>query len=175
MAHHSTAATALKEAYKSNIMALEWEAKTEEGRDHQAFAEAFWAVMWDAHQGTLNVSSPATCQQCAAGCHHWNDNCNAATSHGGHSSCIKVTPQLATMGGEPPLTASPPTVPRMLAPSSGTKQQCTSSDQEAAASGAEEQEVASLDISQEEHAHQKWKERRPLVKLLRKSHWEAFS
>ena len=46
MAHCSTAATALKEAYKSNIMALEWEAKAEEGRECQAYAEAFWAVVW---------------------------------------------------------------------------------------------------------------------------------
>ena len=42
--HPST--VALKEAYKSNIMVLEWEAKVEEGREHQAFAEAFWAVVW---------------------------------------------------------------------------------------------------------------------------------
>ena len=45
VACHSTAATALKEAYKSSIMALEWEAKAEEGRECQAFAETFWAVV----------------------------------------------------------------------------------------------------------------------------------
>ena len=44
-AHCSTTATALEEAYKSNIMVLEEEAKADEGRDCQAFAEAFWAVM----------------------------------------------------------------------------------------------------------------------------------
>ena len=45
LAHCSTAAAALKEAYKSNIMALEPEAKAEEGRECQDFAEASWAVM----------------------------------------------------------------------------------------------------------------------------------
>ena len=46
MAHHSATAAALKEAYKSNIMALEWEAKVEEEKECWASAEAFWAVMW---------------------------------------------------------------------------------------------------------------------------------
>ena len=32
VAHHSTTATALKEAYNSNIMVLEWEAKVEGGK-----------------------------------------------------------------------------------------------------------------------------------------------
>ena len=43
---HSTAAGALEKAYKSNVMVLEWEAKAEEGKECQAFAEASWAVMW---------------------------------------------------------------------------------------------------------------------------------
>ena len=81
----------------------------------------------------------------------------------------KVTPQLAMMCRELPLTASPSTVPRMLAPPSGTKQWCPSSDQEAAALRAEEEEAASLDVSQEEHSPQKWKERRPFVKFLKES------
>ena len=37
------------------------------------------------------------------------------------------------------------------------------------------EEVADLDISQEEHPHQKWKERRPLANLFKESHQEAFS
>ena len=41
----STTATTLEKAYKSNIMALEWVAKVEEGREQQAFAETFWAVL----------------------------------------------------------------------------------------------------------------------------------
>ena len=45
VAHCSTAAAALEEAYKCNVMVLEWEAKAEEGREHQAFAEAFWAIV----------------------------------------------------------------------------------------------------------------------------------
>ena len=43
--HYSTTAAALNEADKSNIMLLEWEANVEEGKECQAFAEAFWAVM----------------------------------------------------------------------------------------------------------------------------------
>ena len=45
VACHSTTATALKKTYNSNIMALDWEAKMEEGRECQAFAEAFWTVV----------------------------------------------------------------------------------------------------------------------------------
>ena len=42
----STAAAALKEAYKRNVMTEEQETKAEEESECQAFAEAFWAVMW---------------------------------------------------------------------------------------------------------------------------------
>ena len=34
--------------------------------------------------------------------------------------------------------------------------------------------MAGLDVSPEEQSHQRWKERRPLVKLLKESHQEAF-
>ena len=46
VACHSTTAAALEEAYKSNVMVLEQETRAEEGRECQAFAEAFWAVIW---------------------------------------------------------------------------------------------------------------------------------
>ena len=38
----------------------------------------------------------------------------------------------------------------------------------------EEEEVVGLDVSTEEHPHQRQKERRPLAKLLKESHWEAL-
>ena len=38
----------------------------------------------------------------------------------------------------------------------------------------EEEEVASLNITPEEHPHQRQKEWRPLARLLKESHWEAF-
>ena len=50
-----------------------------------------------------------------------------------------VTPQLADVGRELPLTASSCTVPRMLTPPSRTQWQCPSSNQEAAASRTEEE------------------------------------
>ena len=65
----------------------------------------------------------------------------------------KVTQQLATMDRELPLTASPPTVPRMPTPPSRTKQWHSSSNQEAKASRTEEEEVTGLDTTQEEHPH----------------------
>ena len=40
VAYHSTAAAALEEAYKSNVMVLEWEAKVEEEKEHQHQASA---------------------------------------------------------------------------------------------------------------------------------------
>ena len=45
MACCSTATTALKEADKSNVMALEWEAKAEARWECQAFTGTFWAVV----------------------------------------------------------------------------------------------------------------------------------
>ena len=44
MTPNSTTATAFNEAYKSNVMVLEWEAEAEEGKECQAFAKAFRVV-----------------------------------------------------------------------------------------------------------------------------------
>ena len=82
------------------------------------------------------------------------------------AAMLATTTQLATVGWELLVAASPPTVSRMLAPPTGTKWQHPLSDQEAAASRPEEK-VASLDISQEEHPPQKQKERRPFANLLK--------
>ena len=38
-----------------------------------------------------------------------------------------------------------------------------------------EEEVTVLDVTPEEQPHQRQKDRRPLAKLLKESHWEAFS
>ena len=159
MAHHSTTAIALKEAYKSNVMVLEWEAKAE-GKECQAFAEAFWAVMWALMHPLQLLTSDVPLAALMG-----MTNVAQLQAMEGIIATLNVTPQLATMGRELLLTASPPTVPRMLTPPSRTKWQCPLSNQEAAASRAEKEEVASLDISQEEHPHQKWK----------KGHQEAFS
>ena len=83
------------------------------------------------------------------------------------ATMLATTPQPATAGRELSLTASPPTVSRMLAPPTGTKWWCQSSDQEEAASRAKEEEAAGLDVSPEEHPHQRQKERRPLAKPLK--------
>ena len=100
------------------MLKLEHEVLVQEGHDHQAFMEAcstaLWACPFEAH-GVLmypmllltgNVPLP---------------------------TLLAATLQLATVGGELPLTASPPTVPKMLAPPTRTKQRHQSSDQEATA------------------------------------------
>ena len=55
-----------------------------------------------------------------------------------------------------------------------TKWQWNSSNQEAMMPRPEEEEAASLDITLEEHPHQRQKEGRPLARLLKESHQEAF-
>ena len=178
IAHCSTAATALKEAYKSNVMALEWEAKAEEGKEHQAFAEAFWAVMKACPpeaQGTLMYPLQLLTGNVLLAALMGMTTVAQLQAMEGITTTPKVTPQLVTMGRELPLTVSPPTVPRMPIPPSRTKWQHPSSNQDTAASRAEEEEVAGSDVFQEEHPHWKWKERRPLAKLFKESHWEAFS
>ena len=71
------------------------------------------------------------------------------------AAMLATTPHPATTGREPLPTASPPTVSRMLASQTGTKQQCQSSDQEAMMPRPEEEEAAGLDITMEEHPYQK--------------------
>ena len=135
IACNSTTATALKEAYKSNVMVLELEAKAEEGKEHQAFAEAFWALM--------HACPPEAQETFMYPLQLLTNNVPLAALKGmttraqlqvikSITTTPKVTPQLATMGREPPLTltVSPPTVPRMPTLPSGTKWWCPSSNEE---------------------------------------------
>ena len=85
-----------------------------------------------------------------------------------------TTLQVATAGREPRLTASPPTVSEMPASQFGNKWQCHSSNQEASTSRPEEEEAAGLDITPEEQPCWRWKEGKPLVRLLKESCWEAL-
>ena len=96
-AHCSTTVTALKEAYQSNVMALDWEEKAEEGREHQALQRLSGQSCKHAHQRPrdLHVSSPATHQWCAADWPYGNDNCGSAISHGGHNNYTKGHPYSA--------------------------------------------------------------------------------
>ena len=172
MAHHSTAAAALKEAYKGNIMVLGWEAKVEEEKECQAFAEAFWAVMQACPpeaQGTFMYPLQLLTSNVLLAALMGMTTAAQLQDMEGITTTPKVTPQLATISREPALPASPPTVPRMLAHPSRTKWWCSSSDHEVAASRAEEEEAASLYISQEEHPHWKQKERRPLQNSSRRA------
>ena len=90
------------------------------------------------------------------------------------AALLATTLQLATMGRELPSTASPLTVSRMPAPPIGIKWWCHSSDQEVMMLTPEKEEATGLDITPKEHPHQRWKEGRPLVRVLKESHWEAF-
>ena len=73
-------------------------------------------------------------------------------------------------------TASPPTVSEMPAPPTGIKWWCHSSDQEATITmlKPEEEKSAGLDITSVEWPHQRWKEGKPLVRLLMESYLEAL-
>ena len=141
------------------------------------FAEAFWAVMWaypPKAQGTFMYPLQLLTGNVLLATIMRMTTAAQLQAMEGVATTPKVTPQLATMGRELLLTASSPTVPGMPAPPSRTKQWGPSSYKEAEASRVEEEEAASQDAFQEEHPHQKWKERRPLAKLLKESDWEAF-
>ena len=60
-------------------------------------------------------------------------------------------------------------------PPTGTKQWCCLSDWEVASPGFGEEEAAVLDLTPEEGPNWRQRNGRPLAKLLKKSHWEAFS
>ena len=123
----------------------------------------------------FNVSPPATHWWHAAGSPHGNKNCGSATSHGRHNNYPKGHPTTGHNRLRTVVYSLPTHSSKDADTLTRTKLWHLSSNLEAAASRAEEEEVASLDISKEEGPHQKWKERRPLVKLFKESHWEAFS
>ena len=80
---------------------------------------------------------------------------------------LSTTLQLATAGREPISTVSTPTVSEMPAPPTGTKWWHHSSDWEATPPRPEE--AAVLDVTPKEWFQQRWKEGRPLARLLKES------
>ena len=156
---HATQAHNLEQSHEESVLKLEHKALVKEGHDCQAFVEACRAALWacptEAHGALMYPLLLLT------------GNVPLATM-------LATTAQLATVGGELPLTASPPIVSRMPAPPTRTKRWHPSSHQEATASRAEEEEAASLDISPREQPHQRQKERRCLSKLLKEIHQEDF-
>ena len=85
------------------------------------------------------------------------------------ATMLATTLQPTTAGRELPSTASPLTVSRMPAPPTGTKWWHCSSDQEAMMLRPDKEEVTRLDITPEEHPHQRWKEGRPLSDYSRRT------
>ena len=77
--------------------------------------------------------------------------------HAGYHSTTDPSRQRATVNSLPPSTVS-----RMLAPNTRTKWQHHSSDQEAMTPSPEEEEAVSLDVTLEEHPHQRHKGGGPL-------------
>ena len=120
------------------MLKLEHEALVEEGHDFQTFVEACSAAL-------------QVCPTEAHGAQMYP--LLLLTGNVPLAAMLATTPQLAMVGGELPLTASPPTVSRKLAPPTRTKWWHPLSNQEATASRAEEEEAAILDVSQEEHPH----------------------
>ena len=92
--HHATQAHDLEQSHEESVLKLECEVLAEEGCDHQAFVEvcsaALWACPLKAH-GVLMYP---------------------LLLHTGNvplTIMLATTPHPATVGGEQPLTASPPT------------------------------------------------------------------
>ena len=133
---HATQAHDLEQSHKESVLTLECEVLAEEGHDHQVFVEACGAALWACPLKAHGVLIYPLL---------------LLTGNVPLAAMLATTPQLATVGGEPPLTTSPPTVSRMLTPPTGTKWQCQSSDQEATASRPEEGEAAGLVVSPGEH------------------------
>ena len=119
--HHATQAYDLEQSQGESVLKLEHEALVGEGHDHQAFMEACSTAL---QVGPLEAHGVLTYPLLLL-------TCNAPLA-----AMLTTTPQLATVGRELPLTASPPTGSRTLAPPTGTKWQCQSSDQEATASSS---------------------------------------
>ena len=133
------------------MLKLECEVLEEKRHDHQAFlgacSTALWACPLKAHGVLMYPLQLLT------------GNVPLATM-------LVITLQLATVGREPPSTASPLTVSRMPAPQlelNGSTA-CMPRKQE-------EEEVTGLDVTSKEHPHQRQKGGRPLVRLLRENHW----
>ena len=154
----ATQAQALEKSHKERMLKLEHEALAEEGHDCQTFMEACSTALqvcpFEAH-GVLMYPL------------------QLLTSNMQLAAMLATTPQLAPMGRELPSTACPPTVSRMPAPPSRAKWQHCSSNQEAMMPRPEEEEVASLDITLEEHPHQRGGRGETLARLLKESHQEA--
>ena len=140
-------------------LSLECEALVEEGCDCQVFMEAcsatWWACPLNAHGVLIYPLQLLTGNVLLA-------------------AMLATTPQSTTVARQLLPAASPPTVSRIPAPPTGTKQWHQSSDQEATPPRPEEEEAAILDVTLEEHPHQRWKEGRPLARLLNENHQEAF-
>ena len=89
------------------------------------------------------------------------------------ATMLATTIQPATVGRGLPSTASLLTVSKMPAPLTRTNGSAAHPTRKVMMR-PEEEEVTELDVTLEEHPHQRWKEGRPLVRLLKKNHWEAF-
>ena len=151
---------------------LKCEAKAEEGQEHQAFMEAFGAVMWaclpETHGAlmyplwllTSNVPLAAILGMSAT-TQLW------AMTDRGPAQTVADRGSVQT----PPI----PSVLGTLVPKPGVKCQCHSSDQGVPAPGQDEEEVPDIDDTPEECPHKKWKDRRLAGKALKEAQREAFS
>ena len=152
----------LEQSHKESMLESECKVIAEEGQDHWALMEACWAVLWacppKAHGVLMYLSQ------------FLNGNVLLAAILG----MLATNPQPALVPRELKSTASPPTVSEMPATPTGTKWQCCLSNQEATMLKPEEGEAAGLYVTWKEQPHWRWKEGRPLARLLKESHQEAF-
>ena len=106
-----------------------------------------------------NVSPAAPYQQCATSCH---------LGDAGYQHTTSYSNQRTNINSPPPTASRDASIPTRI------KWWHCSSNLEATMPRPEEEEAAGLYITPEEWPCQKWKEGRPLVRLLKKSHQEAL-
>ena len=144
------------------MLEFEHEVLAEEGWDCQAFMEACGAALW--------TCLPKVCQVLMYPLQLLTSSVPLVSILG----ILATTLKLVTVGKEWTSTVSPPTVSETPAPPTRTKWQHCLSDLEATMPRPDEEGAVRQDITPEEQPYQRQKEGRPLARLLKESHQEAF-
>ena len=129
---HATTAFVIQQTHRESVLALEHEARAEEGRDHQAFVEAFGVAIWSYLL--------ETCGALMYPLQLLTSIIPLGTILG-----MSATAQLwAVVNGGLMPVASMPSVLQIPAPLTGVKCQCHSSHQAVPTPRSEEEETAEL-------------------------------
>ena len=149
----------LEQSHRESMQDIVCEAIEKEGWDHQSFLDvcgvALQACPPEAHEVLMYPLQLLTGNMSLA-------------------ALLVTTPQPATAIGKPVPTTPPLTMSETPAPPMATKQWHHSSNREVASPRSGEEEAAVSDMTPEEWSHHRQKDGRPLAKLLKESHCEAF-